>query len=333
MFIRNRLLVIILGVLAITSVASHLVAWSCSLVMRLGEPLRFGTGHTGDTAVVAGSSLTFYGFAWAQVATALNVNVMGLAVPGASPRELEVLLRHAPTARYTFIGISTFDTNENQLSDYRARIVPLREELASLWSAHVDWVHAKRDLSQYPMEYLRLLFPTAGNSRGIMVSVRGMLRKVFHTGPQNDTSEAAAITDQDNTHTDSIDSWPAARVHRNLADVRAAEGGGFEFHGIKRESLFRMLHNAAAQGRVVVLVIPESPVYRAEFLTPDVRRQFDELVADAQSQEPKALWIRLDKVPDLDSRKYYWDLVHLNAFGRAVATKVLFSRLAAAGIQ
>lgn len=331
---RNRLSVIILSVLAITSAVSYLVAWSCHLFMPRPEPLKFGHGHARDTAVVTGSSLTFYGLAWARVADALNVNGVGWSVPRASPRELEVLLRHAPMARYTFIGISTFDANENQLSDYRPRIVTLREELAALWSNHVDWVHAKRDLSQYPMVYVRLLFPSAGKSTLLMVSVREMYRKVFHTGPQTVPSEAATISNKDNTHTESIASWPAARVQRNLADVRASDSATeYGFHGVKRQSLFRMLREAAARSKVVVVVLPESPVYRAEILTPNIRRQFDELVADAQSQEPRALWIRLDTVPDLDSSKYYWDLVHLNAFGQATATKDLLTRLAAAGIQ
>ena len=78
--------------------------------------------------------------------------------------------------------------------------------------------------------------------------------------------------------------------------------------------------------------MPESPIYNAEFLTEAVRRRFEEFLAEAQQEAPEALWVRLDQVPELNSNQYYWDLVHLNAQGQAIATQVLLEKLKAAGL-
>jgi hypothetical protein len=84
---------------------------------------------------------------------------------------------------------------------------------------------------------------------------------------------------------------------------------------------------------MIVVVIPESPLFRQEFITADVQRQFEVLLAEARERTPEAVWVRLDAVPDLlRSNKYYWDLVHLNTAGQALATQVLLAQLAAAGI-
>jgi hypothetical protein len=63
-----------------------------------------------------------------------------------------------------------------------------------------------------------------------------------------------------------------------------------------------------------------------------VRDRFDEFVAGVQKQAPETLWVRLDRVPELQSNEYYWDLLHLNVQGQEIATKTLLKQLAAAGI-
>jgi hypothetical protein len=78
--------------------------------------------------------------------------------------------------------------------------------------------------------------------------------------------------------------------------------------------------------------MPESPIYNAEFLKTDVRRRFEELLSDAQKEMPEAIWVRIDQVPELNSNQYYWDLVHMNAYGQAIATKILLAKLEAAGL-
>jgi lysophospholipase L1-like esterase len=41
----------------------------------------------------------------------------------------------------------------------------------------------------------------------------------------------------------------------------------------------------------------------------------------------------LDNAPELKSDELYWDLVHLNAPGQAIASKIVLEQLAAAGIR
>ncbi|HUJ71532.1 MAG TPA: hypothetical protein VLZ30_04770 [Verrucomicrobiae bacterium] len=330
---RYETLIIALIVLGITSVTSHVVAWKCHLLTEVMPPLKFGKADAPGTAVATGSSLTFYGIAWSEVAEAMRVKVVGLTCPLASASEMEVLERRAPAAQCTFVGISIFDSDENCLSDHHAQVVPLHEEVADLWSARVDWTHSKRALSQYPMTYIQMIYPTAGESRSLMVRVREKLRMLSHRTPEAAVSEGAVITDKGNSHLDSIKTWSVARMDRNIADVRSNLKGKPEFDGTKRQALFRLLRRSAGRGKVVVVVMPESPIFESEFVTTDVKERFEGLVAEAQKRVPEALWVRLDGRPELKDGKYYWDLVHLNAYGQAIATKALVNRLAAAGIQ
>jgi hypothetical protein len=88
-----------------------------------------------------------------------------------------------------------------------------------------------------------------------------------------------------------------------------------------------MLREASRKGKVVVVVFPVSPPYKAEFLAPDVAGRFEQALADVQHRVPEALWVRLDQLPNLNSNEYYWDLVHLNVSGQEIATQVLIGRL------
>lgn len=331
---RNQLLAVVVAVLAITSALSHLVASKCKILINAGEKLHYGKSSGQRVAFAAGSSLTFYGIAWQDVADAINAEVVGNAVPGASVREMEVFFRQHPEASRTFIGISAYDINEHHISNYRAQVVPFREEVANLWEVRADWTHTKKVLSQYPMEYVRAVFPTAGQYGAVMVRLREILRTIFHTQvqAQKPPSEGAVITDRGNSETSKISDWDPAHLQRSIVDISSHGGGNFEFHSTKRQSLFRFLHKGSAQGKAVVLVMPESPVYNAEFMTDEIRRRFEELLVEAQKEAPEVVWVRIDQVPELNSNQYYWDLVHMNAYGQAIATKVLLAKLEAAGL-
>src|SRR6266705_2938731 len=100
---RIQLLVIILAVLAVTSAASHLIAWKFKILTAAGGKLNFGKDTGQPFAFVAGSSLTFYGIAWQDVADAINTKIVGHAVPCGSVHEMEVLFRQHPKASPTFI--------------------------------------------------------------------------------------------------------------------------------------------------------------------------------------------------------------------------------------
>ena len=331
---RKQLVVIIVAVLLLTSALNHLIARQFKIFSTAAGQLQFGNPAEPRLGFAAGSSLTFYGIAWSDVAAALDARLVGYAVPSGSVREMEVLFRRQPAATCTFIGISAYDINEHDICDFRAQIVPFFEEVGNLWAVRADWAHSKKVLSLYPMQYVRMLFPTAGQSTAVMVRLREILRAISHTRAesQKPVAEGAVITDQGNRQTSTIADWTPAHLERSLADIRSHGIGVFEFHSTKRASLFRFIHAAEAQGKVVVLVMPESPLYNAEFLTEDVRHRFDALLADAQKESPATVWVRLDQEPELNSNQYFWDLAHLNAAGQAIATKILLAKLAAAGI-
>ncbi|NOS72681.1 MAG: hypothetical protein HOP33_22505 [Verrucomicrobia bacterium] len=330
---KHQLIVIGLTVLTLCSVVSHLVARGLHLRTQAVAPLFFGDTNQQDTATVAGSSLTFYGIEWHAVAQRLKAGMTGLGVPAGSVHELEILQRNAPPVRYTFLGVSMFDLNENYLSDFRADIVPMGEAIKSLQESHSSWAYRKRVLSQYPMKYIRSLFPTAGRSVTVMVGVREKLRTWLKgEAATKEKLEQAVVSSESNPHQDSIQTWPADRRMRNIMDLRSNAGGHLEFQGQKRHSLLKFLNRGVQQGRVVLIILPESPTFRAELVTPADRGQFEAALTEAQRAVPDLVCVRLDQVKELDSDGWYWDIVHLNAPGQAVATRVLIEQLSQAGL-
>jgi hypothetical protein len=273
----------------------------------------------------------YYGINWGEVSKALGTRVRGWAVPGGSVEEMEVLQRGTPPASYTLLGVSVNDLNENYVSEFHSDVVPFRESLASLRSSGAGWAHAKRVLSQYPLKYLRVPFPTAGRSTHVMVGIREALR-LLRPRAAAEPSERAVIANESNTHKETIAAWPAARLQRQLGDARASASSTFEFNGPKREALFRFLRRGAAQGKMIVVVLPESPAFRQELITADTRRRFEAVLAEARERTPEAVWLRLDTAPELQSNNNYWDLVHLNAPGQALATQILVAQLKTAGM-
>ena len=61
--------------------------------------------------------------------------------------------------------------------------------------------------------------------------------------------------------------------------------------------------------------------YAKEFLTSEVKRGFEQALADAKHSFPKVQWIRLDHMKELNANEYFWDLVHMNGLGQKIATK------------
>lgn len=103
--------------------------------------------------------------------------------------------------------------------------------------------------------------------------------------------------------------------------MRDLSQGRHFYAGPKRLALFRLMRLAAIQGPVVVVVFPVSPPYMAELVTPKDRAGFENLLAEVRAEFPRAQWVRLDRVPGLDSAEFFYDLVHLNMRGRRVATQ------------
>ena len=109
--------------------------------------------------------------------------------------------------------------------------------------------------------------------------------------------------------------------------MRSHIQGMHEFAGPKKLALLRMLNRATQQGGVVVVILPVAPAYAHEFLTREVRAAFENTLADVQRAAPKALFVRLDQLPALDSNEYFSDLVHFNSAGRQITTEAFLSQL------
>ena len=69
-----------------------------------------------------------------------------------------------------------------------------------------------------------------------------------------------------------------------------------------------------------MVVLPVAPLYDREFLNDEVKRNFEQRIAEVQAAFPAAQIVRLDQVPALQSDDLFTDPVHLNGAGRDVAT-------------
>jgi hypothetical protein len=328
---KGELLIIGVASLAIASGASHLAARAIQFRTEAVQPMTFGAGQGPVGGTTGGSSLTYYGINWSEISKALGERIRGWAVPGGSVEEMEMLQRSAPPASYTFLGVSANDLNANYISEFHANVVSFGETLGSLYSSGAGWALGKRVLAQYPLKYLRVLFPTAGRSTHVMVGLRGALR-ALRPHAAAETSERAVVTSDSNLHQESMGEWPAARRLRQLGDAKSSAAGTFEFRGPKRDALFRYVRRGAAQGKMIVVVLPEAPIFRQELVTAAQLSQFEAVLAEARERTPEALWVRLDTEPALQSEAFYWDLVHMNAPGQAMATELLLAKLRAAGV-
>lgn len=328
----KQLWLIVAVVLAITSATSHIVARAVHIRLQAVSPLSFGETNRPIEAIAAGSSLTFYGINWSEVARASGMRVQGWAVPSGSVVEMEVLQQQVPAAHLTFLGVSLLDLNENYLSDFRADVVPLMTAVQSLWEVDSTWEHWKRVLSQYPLRYIRAVFPTAGRSTAVMVGARQELATRLSRRTPIAAEERAVISAEANPHQESITAWPEARRLRNLADLRAGAKAALRFDGQKRRSLRRFLERGSRDGRAVLIVIPESATYRTAIATPEAREQFEKVLAETRTEFPNLICVRLDQLPELESDQWYWDLGHLNARGQAIATRALLAQLAVSGV-
>ena len=291
-----------------------------------------GAQNGAPRALVEGSSLMRDAISWQRVSDAAAVTIENWFVAGSSPSEWEVLQRQAPDVRLTFIAVSAYDLNEDFPCDYRANVVPLYQTVNDLRQSHSDWQFSKRILSQYPLKYVRILFPTVGRSDGVMVGLRGKFAKWLSPWMRIEAEAGPAIgagnnPGTENEHRDKLTEWTQARLLRRTALMRTACGGRHRFDGPKKLALLRMLEQAHRQGQVVVIVLPVSDIYAREFLSPQVTAQFEATLSTAQRAVPAARWFRLDQLSDLKSDNNFWDLVHLNVYGQQNATKAFLDQL------
>jgi hypothetical protein len=327
----RRFIVMMCAISIITAIVSHSIVWWLRIEIRSGGYWNIGQEEGRETAFVAGSSLAGDALALRKVREKLNLNIEGWGVAGSSPSEWEQFQYRASHAKSTIIVVSAYDLNEYIFSDFRADVVPLKQSVNDLWESGMDWQYSKRLLSLYPLSYLRILYPTAGRSDGVMVGLRKKLTEWgggTYLSVESERRPTLSFKQDDQTrdyHDDKVSNWSVDRVVRRLSTLRATCYGIHKFTGPKNLAFRRMLRRAEKQGRVTVVVLPVSPIYKREFLTEEVNRNFDQALEETRKIS-EASWIRLDRLKNLESNDLFWDFVHMNALGREIATQAFLQQ-------
>ena len=325
---RSAQLVLVLMVATvIAATGSHLLAGWLKIKTTVSEPLVFGKPNGHPPAYRSGSSLSDYGIQWEQIATQLNLEIKAWGIAAGSPYESEQFQKQVPEARTTFIVVSTYDMDEANISDFRAALVPLSKTFASLRAIHADWQSSKRALSEYPVTWLRILFPTLGRSRGIMgrmhekvVNIIKPSAATFETqaGPMLDVGKEKVV---DSYRLQRVSDWSKSQVIGKLAAENAGFQGSHAFNGLKDIAFERMLEYGCERGTTIVVVMPVSASYSKEFVSPELALKFETAMTNAQNHFPQVEWFRLDQLSGLDSDQNFCDLVHMNVFGQKIATE------------
>jgi hypothetical protein len=280
----------------------------------------------------AGSSLLQFGLSWPEISETIGQGIENWGVGGSTPIEWEVSQSVASSTNFMIIGVSAYDLNEQHLCDARADLVPIMQTIQDLRQTGADWERANRSLSQYPLAWLRHLFPTAGKSDAVLVGLRRKLpARLRASAAAEDEANSLvvprrAVMDFGGSSA-RVSDWPQSKTIRRLASMRNENRGIHAFNGLKKLAFERMLLRAQEKGRVIVVVLPVSPAYAHEFLMPEVVRTFETALMDAQHVDPYAQFVRLDEVAVLNSNEYYSDLVHLNGGGRQIATNAFLTWL------
>jgi hypothetical protein len=327
---KGRFLFVVCIGLLIAMVISHAVAIWIKLAPQ-ATYRRIGP-ESGPQVFCAGSSLLEFGLSWPEVSEQLGQGIESWGVAGSTSSEWEVSQSLAKNTDLMIIGVDVYDLNEHRFCDARADIVPMMQTIEDLWHSGSDWQLAKRSLSQYPLSWLRKLFPTAGRSDGVIWRLRRKLpRQLRLSSAAEDDSNSLVLPRQAvmnfGESTEKVSDWPQSRTLRRVASMRNETRGRHAFNGPKKLAFQRMLLRAQQLGRLIVVVLPVSPAYTDGLVTPELLRDFQNTLLEAQQVCPQAQFVRLDQLPALNSNAYYSDLVHLNGAGRRIATEAFLNRL------
>lgn len=327
----KQLAFVLAAAVALASAGSHLLVRWLKIETRTGQPWSVGSTNGKPMAFMAGSSLAGDGISWSRVAARIEQRIGGWGVAGASPYEMELLQRRMPEATWTFIVISAYDMNEASLSDFRADVVPAGHALRELVATRASWPYSKRVMTQYFVCWLRKLFPTIGRSRGVMGELRTRIGALLGRKPaESEAGPALALGEgipEKSYKQARVGDWPEATVIRKVEAMRTAFLNEQSFDGVKKRALQRMIQQGHQQGRVAVVVLPVSPIYAQKFLTGTTGKEFEQSLSELRQSVPQALWVRLDQSTALASNDYFWDLVHMNPDGQALATEELLTAL------
>jgi hypothetical protein len=317
----------------ICATASHLLsAWVD--VGAENEAQRFTVGDpTEPLAYLAGSSLANYAVAWQEVSESQKLHLHTWGIGGSSPFEWEQFQEKLPNATATYLVVSAYDLDEAMICDFRAEFAPIGKSVRALIQADVGRDYAKRTLSQYPVKWLRTLFPTLGRARKTMGRVREKVKSlVTQSELKSNEKEGLKLDFSTQDETDDyrkkrISDWSEGETANKIAGMRTSFAVSHGFNGVKRNAFHRMLEFGIQRGRVIVLVLPVSNTYTAAILSPDALDQFDDSLAKTAAAVPDAEWLRLDQDSKLAADKYFCDLVHMNYDGLDLVTNALIDWL------
>jgi len=327
----SNLLVVVCVVFIFTAAISHLTARWVGFDKAKATYRRIGP-ISGPQIFCAGSSLLQFGLDWQNVSDRFGRGVENWGVGNSSPEIWEISQQLATNSDLMIIGLSVYDLNEYHLCDSRASLVPLRQSIQDFWAAKEDWQFTKRVLSQYPLAWTQILFPTAGKSDAVLVVLRRKGLALLGAAPTADDQGNALVLPNKpilnfGASTEKLSDWADAKKLRRLAMQRNGIQGRHEFAGPKSRALARMLDYAQQRGQVIMVVMPVAPSYANEFLTTAVLKNFEESIAAAKRTAPNATIVRLDRISALQSDQYFSDLVHLNGAGRQIASDAFFAEL------
>jgi hypothetical protein len=319
---------ICLVALVFSSVLSHAaVRWLKIKAEAKGYRV-FGSQSGKIAATLYGTSPAFDGLDWSQVADFMGGGIGNWGIPGSSASEWEMMQLSSPNAPQTFIVVSRLDLNDYFLCDFRAEIVPFWKTVRDLREAGAGWSFSRRMLSQYPLTFIRQLFPTAGRSDGVMVGTRILLLKLMgHSSPHDAAGVLRFGPIGPNPIKERLADWDPGRLQRRLALTRNGCQDKEWFDGPRKHALVRMVRQAAAHGKVTIVVMPMSPIYQEELMKPEATREFEQALADAQAAGATSPMIRLDKLPVLEDNGLFWDFFHLNMDGQKIATAAFLKEI------
>jgi hypothetical protein len=325
-----RLLLLLFVVALLTSIASYAVV---SVLGIWEKPVRrwvVGDERAKPPVLMLGSSLAYFAISVSNISAQLDSPVQSYWVASASTSELEMLAAAGPRFDTTILAVSLYDQNERILCEYRSQIVPLRRMLHDLWVTRSDWSFAKRVIAQYPMKYLRRLFPAAGRSLVVMISIKAKLLewrdRIVGREPR---VAASSEVDFDAEFSQAITDWQPSHLLEQITILRGLCQNRHAYDGPKHEALRRFVSGASRTGRVVVIVLPVSPEYRRALVTERAELQFEASLKAARDVAPGALWVRVDQLPELNSNQFFQDLAHMNSRGRKIATQAVCDALGA----
>ena len=319
--------IVVVAAVVIAIIGSHWLADWANIKTTVSESLVFGAPNGKPPAFRAGSSLSDYGIDWNVIATQTQTEILAWGVAAGSPFEFEQFQKQVPQARTTYIVVSAYDMDEANVSDFRAALVPLGDTIESLREIHAGWAYSKRTVSQYPMTWLRILFPTLGRSRGVMGRIHEKIHALLHHTTGSGETEAGPVLDvskekvADGYRLQRIEDWSKSEMMGKVAAMQASFQGSGAFDGQKFQAFLRMLQYGCQKGPTIVVVMPVSASYSKAFISPDLEAQFETAMSDAQRRYPQVKWLRLDQASGLSSDENFCDLVHMNVYGRHAATE------------